>query len=253
VKWSSLIGHAALAEAFGDADPAQFAWQTEGAFVSQRERALVEAAFLPLGARVLDLGCAEGATLRHLGNPASAVGVDLFPAKLAFARAHAPRGQFVAGSAEALPFADGSFDHVLIRDLIHHIPDPTRMIDECARVLAPGGRIDVLEPCRWNPLIALHAITQPAERGELRSTPGYLSQLLARRFAVAGVTRHQALPLHRLVFHHRRGTMHLAERAGWTAVVDQLERVAATVMPRAAWAYIHVRAYLTPTPSAPVG
>ncbi len=242
MRWGKLIRADALEQAFGDADPAQFAWQTEAAFVSERERALVQAAFMPLGKRILDLGCAEGATLHHLGRPAHAVGLDLFPRKLAFAREHIPGTQFVAGSADQLPFADRSFDQVLVRDLIHHIPDPSRVIDECARVLAPGGRIDVLEPCRYNPLIALHALTQPAERGELRSTAPFVVKLLARRFDVEQVAHHQGFPVHRLVFHHRLGSPKLAAHRAWAALVAGVERVADAVVPAQARAYIHVRA-----------
>ena len=57
------------AEAYGKAAPEHFEWQTKGAYVGDQERALVAAAFLPLSGRVLDLGCGEGATLFHLGEP----------------------------------------------------------------------------------------------------------------------------------------------------------------------------------------
>ncbi len=85
-----------LADAFGAAAPEHFDWQTRGAFVSEREAELVRQAFLPLGKRVLDLGCGEGATLYHLGAPEGAVGVDLFADKLAFARRRLPACRFVA-------------------------------------------------------------------------------------------------------------------------------------------------------------
>jgi SAM-dependent methyltransferase len=231
-----------LEAAFGAAAPEHFAWQTEGPFVAERERALVRAAFLPLGRRVLDIGCGEGATLLHLGAPEGAVGIDLFEAKVAFARERLPGCRFEAASAEALPFPDGSFDHVLVRDVVHHLPDPGRLVDECSRVLSPGGRIDVLEPCRYNPLIFVHAVTNRAERGELRSTPRFLTRLLAGRFRIVSTARHQALPIHRLVFHPELGRPALAERPAARGIVDAVERIAEAVMPSWAWAYIHVRA-----------
>jgi SAM-dependent methyltransferase len=191
---------------------------------------------------VLDVGCGEGATLYHLGAPAGAVGLDLFPQKVAFAARVLPQCRFVAGSAYELPFERAEFDHLLVRDLIHHLEEPKRFIDECARVLAPGGRIDVLEPCRYNPLIALHAITNEAERGELRSTPRFLRTLLERRFSVRSSQPHQPMPLHRLVYHPHLG------RPAWAGVpwvrrsVSALERGAELLLPRFAWAYIHIRA-----------
>jgi SAM-dependent methyltransferase len=229
-----------LREAFGEATPDHLAWQTTSPVVSDHERALVRATFLPLGRRVLDLGCGEGATLLHLGSPEGGVGVDLFEKKLELARKMLPGCRFVAASADALPFDDASFDHVLVRDLIHHLEDPGRAMREIRRVLVPGGRVDVLEPCRYNPLIALHALTQPVERGELRSTVPFLRELVARIADVVSVERYQPMPLHRLVFHPMFGKR-AVEIASVRTAVDLLERLAERVVPRWSWAYIHVR------------
>lgn len=243
----------ALEAAFGEAAPLHFEWQTRARGVAERERELCEQAFLPLGSRVLDVGCGEGATLYHLGAPAGAVGLDLFPSKIDFARRMLPECRFVAASAYELPFDRGEFDHVLVRDLIHHLEQPERFVDECARVLAPGGRIDVLEPCRYNPLIALHALSNKAERGELRSTAAFLRSLLERRFSVRSVRRHQALPLHRVVFHPVLGRPRWAEVPWVLESVSAFERAAARLLPQGMWAYVHVRAETSqdPVPRAP--
>ncbi len=231
-----------LRDAFGKAQPAHFAWQTEAPFVAERERELVRRAFFPLKARILDVGCGEGATLVHLGEPAGAVGIDIFEEKIAFARERLPRCTFASASAYELPFEAGRFDQVIVRDVIHHLEEPERFLGECDRVLARGGRVDVLEPCRYNPLILMHALTQPAERGELRSTPGYLRGLLAPRFEVERVERMQAMPIHRVVFHPELGWPRAGERGWVRSVVGAIERAAEILVPRAAWAYIHVRA-----------
>lgn len=232
----------ALEAAFGRAAPAHFAWQTAGAYVSERERELVRAAFTPLGSRVLDLGCGEGATLLHLGAPAGASGVDLFPEKVAFAQEHLPTCHFRCASVYELPFENASFDHLLVRDVVHHLEQPDRFVDECRRVLALGGRIDILEPCRYNPLIFLHAVTNRAERGELRSTLSFFQRLLSRHFDVVLSNRWQPLPLHRIVFHPELGRPSLAERPRVRALVDGAERLAGHLLPRVMWAYLHVRA-----------
>jgi SAM-dependent methyltransferase len=232
----------ALAAAFADAQPDHFDWQTRSPGVAENERELCERAFLPLQGRVLDLGCGEGATLYHLGGPAGAVGVDLFPKKVAFAQRVLPACRFVAGSVYELPFDAGSFDQLIVRDVIHHLERPESFVDECARVLAAGGRIDVLEPCRNNPLIVAHALLNEAERGELRSTPGFLTTLLQRRFRVGSVVRLQAMPMHRIIFHPSLGRPQLGRSPWVRGAVAAFERATARVLPRPFWAYIHVRA-----------
>jgi ubiquinone/menaquinone biosynthesis C-methylase UbiE len=191
---------------------------------------------------VLDVGCGEGATLFHLDAPEGAVGVDLFEEKLAFARTRLPRCRFVAASAESMPFTAETFDHVLVRDVVHHLDEPERLIDECRRVLAPGGRIDVLEPCRYNPLILLHALAKPAERGELRSTMRFLVRLLSRRFTVIANVRYQAMPIHRVLLHPDIGRPSLGASAAVRATIAGLERLAEAIVPSPFWAYLHVRA-----------
>jgi SAM-dependent methyltransferase len=234
---------AELERAFGAAEPDHFAWQTEQPVVADRERELVRAAFLPLGTRVLDVGCGEGATLLHLGAPTGAVGVDLFEDKLRFARERLPECKFVVASGLSLPFEDGAFDHVLVRDVIHHVEDAPAFARELGRVLAPGGRIDVLEPCRYNPLIALHALTTKVERGELRSTMPFLARLFEDAgFVITSKERLQPMPIHRLVFHPKLGRPSLAEQPLVRAAVDGIERLFERALPRAVWAYLHLRA-----------
>jgi ubiquinone/menaquinone biosynthesis C-methylase UbiE len=244
-----------LEGAFGKAAPVHFVWQTEHPYVAAREKQLVRRAFLPLRGRVLDLGCAEGATLLHLGfaergfaegrgasESEGAVGVDIFEDKLEFARTRLPKCSFVRASGYELPFENESFDHVLVRDVIHHMDEPERAVAEMHRILRPGGRVDVLEPCGRNPLIAMHALMNKAERGELRSTPAYLERLLAARFVLTETSRHQALPIHRIVFHPQMGSPKLSEVRAVAKAVDAFEKALDLLLPRAARAYIHVRA-----------
>lgn len=48
--------------------------------------------------------------------------------------------------AEALPFADRSFDNIAMIDVLHHIGAPRRFLAEAQRILRPGGRIVLVEP-----------------------------------------------------------------------------------------------------------
>jgi SAM-dependent methyltransferase len=52
----------------------------------------------------------------------------------------------VAADGLSLPFRTGALDAVLAVDLVHHLARPGRFFEEAARVLAPGGRIAVVEP-----------------------------------------------------------------------------------------------------------
>lgn len=96
------------------------------------------------GLRVLDVGCGRGGTVAVLHRffaPRELVGLDLSPAAIAFCRgAHLlPETRFVCGDAEALPFADGTFDAVVNVESSHSYPDVIAFYAEVHRVLEPGG------------------------------------------------------------------------------------------------------------------
>jgi SAM-dependent methyltransferase len=103
-------------------------------------RALDACAFAS-GARILDIGCGEGATVRHLRSLGfEAVGLDL-PAKLPEARcAGAP---LLGGDAAELPVASATFDGVFLECTLSLVSDLDQALAECARVLVPGGRLVV--------------------------------------------------------------------------------------------------------------
>ncbi|MBL4719540.1 MAG: class I SAM-dependent methyltransferase [Alphaproteobacteria bacterium] len=52
----------------------------------------------------------------------------------------------VTCDAQRLPFADGSFDDIVMFDVLHHVQRPPLFFAEAARVLRPGGRIVMMEP-----------------------------------------------------------------------------------------------------------
>lgn len=111
---------------------------------------IVEEAFAPLaGKRVLDVGCGAGALARSLAaRGARVTGVDPNTEALAVAREAVPAGTFRAAGAEALPFADASFDGAVFLNSLHHVPKPVmhRALGEAARVVGPAGPIVVVEP-----------------------------------------------------------------------------------------------------------
>ena len=57
------------------------------------------------------------------------------------ARAALPGVEFRVADAEALPFPDDRFDAAVGGFVLNHLPHPARCAEECARVVAPGGRV----------------------------------------------------------------------------------------------------------------
>ncbi len=73
-------------------------------------------------------------------------GVDQSPEMLARARQRfGERVELVEASAESLPFADASFDHLTFTYLLRYVADPAATLVELARVVRPGGVVASLE------------------------------------------------------------------------------------------------------------
>src|SRR5687768_2140075 len=105
-------------------------------------RALLDALALGPADRLLDIGCGGGLLLRDaLPSGAAATGIDHSDEMVRLARERAPGAEVVLGSAERLPFADGSFTAVAMSIVFFFLPDPIAALRECRRVLAPGGRL----------------------------------------------------------------------------------------------------------------
>jgi SAM-dependent methyltransferase len=100
------------------------------------------------GLRMLDVGCGIGTYVRHLQEFSSEVyGIDVSPKRLSV---NAMPG-LVAGVGEQLPFKPESFDLVLLNEVIEHVEDDVRTIEECVRVLRDGGYLVIFAPNRLYP------------------------------------------------------------------------------------------------------
>lgn len=107
-------------------------------FLSQRRLREAMMARAPLvHGRLLDVGCGAK-PYRDLFAVERYVGVDVEGATVD-ARA----------SALALPFGDAAFDCVLTNEVLEHVPEPSRMMSEIARVLKPGGVLVLSAPMTW--------------------------------------------------------------------------------------------------------
>ena len=101
------------------------------------------------GARVLDIGCGGGLLSEALAQAgADVTAIDLAPDLLKIARLHGLesgiRVDYRQVSAEALASeAPASFDAVTCMEMLEHVPDPASVLQACATLLRPGGRLFV--------------------------------------------------------------------------------------------------------------
>lgn len=99
------------------------------------------------GKRVLDIACGEGygAASLQKADAAQVIGVDISEAVCFHARnkygLDARRG-----TAEQIPLPDRSVDVIVSFETIEHVPNPHRFLDECVRILVPGGRLIISTP-----------------------------------------------------------------------------------------------------------
>jgi arsenite methyltransferase len=104
------------------------------------------------GERVVDVGCGAGIdsliVARMVGPTGQVVGVDMTPAMLAKARRAADEADlkqvdFRHGFGEALPVPDAWADVLISNGVLNLMPDKAAALQEMARVLKPGGRLQI--------------------------------------------------------------------------------------------------------------
>ena len=140
-----------------------------------------------------DLGCGTGALTEVLAPSVSRViAVDASKAMLASARRRlgdAPNVELRQGALESLPVDAGALDVAILFLVLHYVPEPSLALAEARRVLAPGGRLLVVD-------------MMPHEQGDLRERMGHVWQgigegMLAEWMEDAGFgpMQYRALPV----------------------------------------------------------
>jgi SAM-dependent methyltransferase len=152
--------------------------------------AVLDAAGVTAGTRVLDVGCGSGLTLVLAAERgAEPSGIDISPGLLAVARERLPDADLREGDMETLPFADAAFDAVLGVNAFQFAGDPERALREAARVTRPGGPVVASQfaaPERSQGTVvheAMSALVPPANAADhapyALSAPGNLESALA--------------------------------------------------------------------------
>jgi ubiquinone/menaquinone biosynthesis C-methylase UbiE len=107
-------------------------------------RAILDALALESGDQLLELGCGGGLLLRDaLATGASAAGLDHSDEMVELARERAPGAEVVLAEAKSLPFPEDAFSAVAMSVVFFFLDDPVGVLNECRRVLKPGGRLAV--------------------------------------------------------------------------------------------------------------
>jgi SAM-dependent methyltransferase len=89
------------------------------------------------GRRILDIGCAQGYLSEVLANRGFAVACIDWPGT-----PHPPTVEFSGGDLDdGLGPVDGVFDYIICADVLEHLRDPLRLLQECRARLAPGGTL----------------------------------------------------------------------------------------------------------------
>ena len=146
----------------------------------------------PIG-RLVDIGTGTGRMIELFGETArSVIGIDRSPEMLRLARAKLARAglehaELRQGDFHALPLPGASADTVIIHQVLHYAQQPETAVAEAARLLAPGGRLLVVD-------------FGPHEKEELRTRHaharlGFTDEQIAGWFAGAGLAATPPQPL----------------------------------------------------------
>ena len=109
---------------------------------------------VPKGAKVLEIGCST-AELLAATEPGRGVGVDISPKMLELAAASFPDMEFIEADAHDLPI-DEKFDYVIMSDIVGHLEDVQRSLDQLHKVTTPRSRIIITHYNKlWYPIVAI--------------------------------------------------------------------------------------------------
>jgi len=98
------------------------------------------------GTLLLEIGSGLGHLVGQLSDQFVTIGLDVNHWALVQSQAVAGSTFLQVGSAIDLPYADGSFDLVIIKHVVEHLDQPEKCIQELGRIMAPGGVLILATP-----------------------------------------------------------------------------------------------------------
>ena len=151
---------------------------------------LLDGADLQPGQRVLDIGCGPGFFAMGLvgivGAQGHVDGVDINARFIADAnkRADRPNVQFHHVTDHHLPFADGTFDRVILKNVLEYVPDVAATLGEVFRVTKPGGRAHIIDS-DWGFLLVEPWGKERTEAFFAAAAPAFNERFIGRKAAGA--------------------------------------------------------------------
>jgi len=111
-------------------------------------RSWLSYAWIPTGiGKLLDAGCAKGeSSLLFLKKSKEVFGIDINEKRIEKARQNCPAGHFICGSIENTSFGNDFFDAVVMNEVLEHVNNEVRSLNEIFRILRKGGIFVVSVP-----------------------------------------------------------------------------------------------------------
>ena len=131
--------------------------------------------------RILDAGCGEGFMIKEISKKnedVEIIGFDLEESALKYARKMNPNVEFVKGSVYKMPFENSSFDVVVLSEVLEHLEDTEKALDEIKRV----SKLFCVVSVPNEPYFRLGNITRFAYLSRFGNTPGHINNWSRKSF-----------------------------------------------------------------------
>ena len=113
---------------------------------SNRFHAMLARRYGKHGTRLLEIGSGMGHLVAQLADTFETYGMDVNHWAVNRSKEVAYKSHLQTASAQELPFAKHSFNVVIIKHIVEHLPDPAKAIAEIGRVTEPGGTLILATP-----------------------------------------------------------------------------------------------------------